>query len=81
LTDHLSAIKATIPAGDPSSIERMEWCKAAAAAIADVLFEHSRNQTKGDVRVAFSDNVMDACIGVEMVRQHAVDHLLKRKAS
>jgi hypothetical protein len=78
MTDHLTAIKATIPPGDPSSSERMEWCKAAAAAIADVCLEHSQHQTKGKPGIVLDDNLMDAALGLEMARQHAINHLRKR---
>lgn len=79
MTVQLTAIKATIPPGDASSDERMEWCKAAAIAIADVCFEHSQEQTKGVPGVTLDDNIMDALLGLEMARQHASLHLLKKR--
>lgn len=78
MTDHLTAIKATIPPGDPSSQERMQWCKSAAEAIADVCLEHSQEQTKGEPDITLADNVMDAGLGVDMARLHAIAHLLDK---
>jgi hypothetical protein len=79
-TDHLTAIKATIPAGDPSSNERMGWCKAAAIAIADVCLEHSQNQTRGS-HLTLADNVFDAQLGLHMAMGHAGNHLARKGKS
>lgn len=39
MSEHLKAIEATIPEGDPASVERMVWVQAACDAIAKVMLE------------------------------------------
>lgn len=78
-SDHLTAIKATIPPGDPSSKERMEWCKAAMVAVADTCFEHAKAYAERHKTGANRDALtFDAIDGICAGRDHAVNHLLKK---
>lgn len=69
-----AAIAATIPPGDPDSQARMEWCKDAADAIAQVCLDHS-GQKPGDVSPS---TVAFACDGMRAAYEHGMNHLRKK---
>lgn len=65
-----AAIAATIPAGDPHSQARMEWCKDAAAAIAQVCLEHAREGGPPS-----HTDIVFACDGLRSAYEHGMNYL------
>lgn len=69
-----AAIAATIPPGDPHSQERMEWCKDAADAIAQLCLEHAM-LAPGQIS---RDAIASACDGVRSAYEHSMNFLRKK---
>lgn len=69
-----AAITATIPAGDPHSQARMEWCKDAVDAIAQVCLEHG---TEAAGPPTLSD-IAFACDGLRSAFAHGMGFLRQK---
>lgn len=69
-----AAIAATIPPGDPHSQARMEWCKDAADAIAQVCLEHA-GDSPGDASLSAALAAVD---GMRSAYEHGLNYLWKK---
>lgn len=69
-----TTLAATIPPGDPHSPARMEWCKDAADAIAQVCLEHSA-ETTGDQSLS---TIAIACDGMRSAYAQGMEFLRQK---